>query len=904
MTAMLDKPSIPLHGSMLPRVYTPPLEVNLIGPSRDEYGAMQECPCGCGLSPETSYGFSCSSFLTRVMKWNLMPWQRWLYIHALEKKPDRSCFRFQTTVVLVARQQGKTRWLKGLGLWRLFLDTDGNEPTAECPNALLAIIAAQNLDYAETMLKEVVDDIREHPLLRKELVNHRVTNGKHRAILTNKRYWRAATATRKGARSLSVDIAMLDELREHTTSDAWNAITATTTVRPLSQVIAASNAGDQRSEVLRSLRDSATRRIATKETEDSQTALFEWSVPMDVDPRDPQYWYMANPSMGHLNEFTINDLRGRLEAMEYRNMPGFQTEHLALDITTPILTTGGWKTMETIEVGDQVYHPDGHPIDVVHVTPIYTDRPCYEVVTTDGRSVVADDEHRWTVNDRRSNRGWEVFNTGELVRRGLGRNAGGGGAYAFRLPRQYPIISKPVDLPIDPYLLGAWLGDGTAGKAEITCIESEADELTELLQVNVTSVRAAGNARRINFRTTPQKSRDGFPAHCRALGIWNDKHIPDPYLTAGTEQRLALLQGLCDTDGSIDTNGRIRFCSTRKDMAEQVLYLARSLGWRATIRTGVSSYGGKVCGPAYYVSWTHDADEPAPFRLRRKLALIQKRPSRAGERTTVSIRSVTPVDSRPVRCITVSSPDSLFLAGRGLVSTRNCQWVDALEPGIIPAEHWQETLDPVSRRDETAKVYAALDVNYERSRSFIAIAARRPDGKLHVEVIQAARGTEWVVPWLQERKGKFAAVAVQKTGAPASGMIDDLRRAGLKVVEWGPGTEIVAGSGMFYDLIVQHEVYHRPAPLLDRAAGSAIARRVADGWIFDRRNSPVDVSPLVACAAAVWAEHSKIPGPPTVHSWPEEDEMQQWEQEADASWEPKPTGQNWRDSEEQTWWPR
>lgn len=213
--------------------------------------------------------------------------------------------------------------------------------------------------------------------------------------------------------------------------------------------------------------------------------------------------------------------------------------------------------------------------------------------------------------------------------------------------------------------------------------------------------------------------------------------------------------------------------------------------------------------------------------------------------------------------------------------TQQCQWVDAMQPGIIPAEHWAETMEHNSKRAEGSEVYAALDVNYERSRSYVAIAARRDDGNLHIEVANAARGTDWVIPWLAARSDKFKGVAIQKTGAPASGMLEDLRRAGVPVVEWGPGQEVAGGSALFYDQICEHRVYHRPAAILDRAAASGVSRNVGDGWIFDRRNSPVDISPLVACAAAVWLEH-QVPGaPPQVHMWPDDDVIEQWLADAD-----------------------
>jgi hypothetical protein len=142
-----------------------------------------------------------------------------------------------------------------------------------------------------------------------------------------------------------------------------------------------------------------------------------------------------------------------------------------------------------------------------------------------------------------------------------------------------------------------------------------------------------------------------------------------------------------------------------------------------------------------------------------------------------------------------------------------------------------------------------------------------------------------VIPWLTERKKKFKGVAVQKSGAPVSGMIPELQEAGVPVVEWGPGVALTAGCGLFYDKIVQGEVFHRPSLVLDRAAASTIARKVNDAWIFDRRNSPVDAAPLVACAAAVWlSENCPKPVAPTVHSWPDEDMIAQWEKEANERW--------------------
>src|SRR6516164_7242327 len=104
-------PQITVVGSVTPRVFTPPI-------------AGRTGPDGW-LCRQWTWGYDCIEFLERCLGWRLLPWQRWLYVHALEKDFDRSGFRFKFLLVLIARQNGKSRWLKGLALWRLFADEFG-----------------------------------------------------------------------------------------------------------------------------------------------------------------------------------------------------------------------------------------------------------------------------------------------------------------------------------------------------------------------------------------------------------------------------------------------------------------------------------------------------------------------------------------------------------------------------------------------------------------------------------------------------------------------------------------------------------------------------------------------------------------------------------------------------------
>jgi len=405
----------------------------------------------------------------------------------------------------------------------------------------------------------------------------------------------------------------------------------------------------------------------------------------------------------------VNPATGLLVYREWRLTVPRQSGK-ALDCHTELLTTNrGWTTMADVRVGDRVFHPGGYPVAVTHVSDVMLGHDCYRVTTTDGRSVIADADHLWTVTDKRQSRSigprgalrhrWfetVTLTTRELVEAGLSRydaetrtsvTAGKRyttNEYRFSLPTQEPLKLADLSLAIDPYLLGAWLGDGTSASATLTCHMTEVDHWA-------TAVRAAGFKPTIRPHpgractigvTTPfgpgQHSRS-FGGRLRRLGVLRNKHVPEVYLTAGAAQREALLQGLLDTDGAIDgVRGQVEFCSTLRPLADAVLFLARSLGWRATLRIGRATLNGRDCGPKYRVCFTPKTIDPfCPFRLPRKIARIRSVDGNKG-RATLSIAAIEPVPSVPVRCIKVDAPDGLYLAGRDLIPTHNTTLILAL----------------------------------------------------------------------------------------------------------------------------------------------------------------------------------------------------------------------------------
>lgn len=275
-----------LLGSETPRIFTPPLRE---------------------LTPETSAGFALIEF-AEIIGVTLLPWQKWLAVHALELLPDGT-FRFRTVIVLVARQNGKSTFAQVLSLFFMYVR-----------QAALVIGTAQNLDIAEEVWQGAVDIAQDVPDLAAEVDRVVRVNGKKSLELRTGERYKVQAASRRGGRGLSGDLVLMDELREHQTWDAWGAVTKTTMARPMAQIWALSNAGDATSIVLRYLRLTAHAALGDPdginaeadpsklldETQEEQQAevdeslgIFEWSAPANCDLMDPAGWAAANPSLGH-----------------------------------------------------------------------------------------------------------------------------------------------------------------------------------------------------------------------------------------------------------------------------------------------------------------------------------------------------------------------------------------------------------------------------------------------------------------------------------------------------------------------------------------------------------------------------------------------------------------------------
>jgi len=230
-----------------------------------------------------------------------------------------------------------------------------------------------------------------------------------------------------------------------------------------------------------------------------------------------------------------------------------------------------------------------------------------------------------------------------------------------------------LQLPVDPFVLGCWLGDGHSWRAAITTADPQLVE----------HIEAAGYPCRLHLssvsadRACTEHTVTLLQGQLRALGLLRNhrdepsrKHIPGPYLRASVAQRRRLLAGLLDTDGTVAPQGTVQYTTVLPRLADDVLELALSLGYRATKNEGVAKLDGRTIGPKWTISFT--TRDPV-FTLTRKLqALADRTVNHNPERTCRRmITAVRPVVSRPVRCITVDSATHLFLAGPSMIPTHN-----------------------------------------------------------------------------------------------------------------------------------------------------------------------------------------------------------------------------------------
>jgi replicative DNA helicase len=350
----------------------------------------------------------------------------------------------------------------------------------------------------------------------------------------------------------------------------------------------------------------------------------------------------------------------------------------ALAVDTPLPTPTGWTTMGDVAVGDQLIGADGRPTTVVAATEVLHGRPCYEVEFSDGTVIVADAQHQWLTETRASRtsawaatRGYNrtrtqrtlpsVRTTEELL--ATLRCNGSERRLNHAVVNTRPLDLPAQKLPLPPYALGVWLGDGHAAGARITTADPEI-----IVHLEADGLWVVPGDRSYSLRLPQRRNHHGtVQGMLRTLGVLGNKHIPMAYLRASEAQRRLLLAGLVDTDGTVAASGAVQFSVTSRRLAEETRELIVGLGYRCSMTTKPVKGRTAASSTAYTLTFS-TTDEV--FRLERKRLLHKERrgPGRTGKRLITAVR---PVPSVPVRCVEVDSADHLYLASRSMVPTHN-----------------------------------------------------------------------------------------------------------------------------------------------------------------------------------------------------------------------------------------
>lgn len=349
---------------------------------------------------------------------------------------------------------------------------------------------------------------------------------------------------------------------------------------------------------------------------------------------------------------TINNIRW-IDIDDYKG--------LALD--TPIATINGWKLIKDIEINDTIFDGKGHPTKVKNVSEIHYN-PCYKITFDTNDEIICDHEHKWILNYKKSKGNFleKEYTTEEIYNN----------FFKFKLkhiPRIECTNLKLQDsiLPIDPYILGVWLGDGNSCCGTITN-----------LNINTwKEIKKRGYKISHNLSSTLEDKIDkaetrtiyGLYTQLKKLKLLQNKHIPDIYLRASHSQRLDLLRGFMDADGHLNrSRKRCVMVTTKIWQCEALSTLVSSLGFKPTIIPATTSGFGKINIPTWHITFTPTEN---PFLSRNK-DYFKVIGSEIGKYSKYRIiKSIEKINTVPTKCLEVDSPDHTYLAGKNFIKTHN-----------------------------------------------------------------------------------------------------------------------------------------------------------------------------------------------------------------------------------------
>ncbi len=376
---------------------------------------------------------------------------------------------------------------------------------------------------------------------------------------------------------------------------------------------------------------------------------------------------------------------------------------------TPVLTRNGWKNHGDLVIDDEVIGLNGQWVKVTHV--FQKNVANREVVFTNGERIKCHENHEWTVYDRTTHdiRVRETKYIETRISYGS-QEKKRGHRYNYQLPIKEALQGDFKELGVDPYVLGVWLGDGTNTCGHICACETDIitlDECRKIYPEGSEWVHKDTGVITRSFKGLYKGLQEYGMCYSRER---TEKYIPQDYLTASYEQRLELLAGLIDTDGSLDRkHNRLVFTTADEKLKDTFCELVATFGWRTTVcvvEPSLSSSG--IRGKKQYWNIGFNPTEQIPCRIPRKQQIEF---SKQRKISICEINKIPPVEGN---CIEVEG--GIYLVGKEMIPTHNSTTLTETLPSWYLMKHPDNSVIQVSYGDDLAERFGKR--NLEKIKEF------------------------------------------------------------------------------------------------------------------------------------------------------------------------------------------
>lgn len=464
------------------------------------------------------------------------------------------------------------------------------------------------------------------------------------------------------------------------------------------------------------------------------------------------------------------------------------------DIPAPV--PGGYVKNGDLKPGDFVYNRVGKPVRVDSIHPQGL-RTVYRMTLADGRQIDCARDHLWTYKNRVGNgsKTWKTATTEELMKKQLARPcAGGRVAYGYVIPQNEAVERDTINYKLDPYAMGAAIGNGILGTYGFEFSSDDRETVAQLETIFGLPAKKKKTGYTWYFVVSENEkndkllqTRDILQEVPELIGKKSgEKFIPDIYKFGSIEQRWALIQGLFDTDGTIQGNSRfnVSYSTTSERLAHDVQEVLWSLGIMSSIKphSNKRDWNESETFDYHVHVKVQNKDKAKFFRLPRKLKRAMKAcevvKAREKKFDTVAIKSIEKLDYKePMTCIMVDDPEHLYLAGREHIVTHNTELAKIIsETMMIPLKRFDMSRygDPAMAKEFADALFHAA---WSTPNAYILIDEVEKSSKramnILLQVLDDARLTDSVNP---DRVASFTGCIINLTTNVGSEIYQNMQK--------------------------------------------------------------------------------------------------------------------------------